>query len=54
MSSLDRQMMSRALQIAAKGRFTSSPNPAVGCVIAMADKVVAEGYTRPAGGIMLK
>lgn len=50
MSSLDRQMMSRALQIAAKGRFTSSPNPAVGCVIAMADKVVAEGYTRPAGG----
>ena len=50
MSSVDRQMMSRALQLAAKGRFTSSPNPSVGCVIAIADQVVAEGYTRPAGG----
>ncbi|MGX4676458.1 bifunctional diaminohydroxyphosphoribosylaminopyrimidine deaminase/5-amino-6-(5-phosphoribosylamino)uracil reductase RibD [SAR92 clade bacterium H246] len=50
MSSTDREMMSRALQLAAKGRYTTSPNPAVGCVIALDGAVVAEGYTRPAGG----
>ena len=46
----DREMMSRALQLAAKGRYTSSPNPAVGCVIAVDGVIVGEGYTRPAGG----
>jgi len=50
MSAVDRQMMSRALQLAAKGRYTTSPNPTVGCVIAIDDQIVAEGYTRPAGG----
>ncbi|MGB0449779.1 MAG: riboflavin biosynthesis protein RibD, partial [Porticoccaceae bacterium] len=39
--------MSRALQLAAKGRYTTSPNPAVGCVIVSGDKVIGEGYTRP-------
>jgi len=46
----DREMMSRALQLAAKGRYTSNPNPAVGCVIAVDGVIVGEGYTRPAGG----
>ena len=50
MSSFDREMMSRALQLAAKGRFTSSPNPTVGCVITMDDVIVSEGFTCPAGG----
>jgi diaminohydroxyphosphoribosylaminopyrimidine deaminase/5-amino-6-(5-phosphoribosylamino)uracil reductase len=46
----DREMMSRALKLAAKGRFTTSPNPTVGCVITVDGKVVGEGFTRPAGG----
>ena len=50
MSAVDRKMMSRALQLAAKGRYTTSPNPTVGCVIALDDQILAEGYTRPAGG----
>ena len=50
MSNIDREMMSRALQLAAKGRFTSSPNPSVGCVIARDGIIVGEGFTRPAGG----
>lgn len=50
MSTIDREMMSRALQLAAKGRYTSSPNPSVGCVIARDDAIIGEGYTRPAGG----
>ncbi|MDG1818549.1 MAG: bifunctional diaminohydroxyphosphoribosylaminopyrimidine deaminase/5-amino-6-(5-phosphoribosylamino)uracil reductase RibD [Porticoccaceae bacterium] len=45
----DREMMSRALQLAAKGRYTTSPNPSVGCVIAVDGAIVGEGYTRPAG-----
>jgi diaminohydroxyphosphoribosylaminopyrimidine deaminase/5-amino-6-(5-phosphoribosylamino)uracil reductase len=50
MSSYDREMMSRALQLAAKGRYTAAPNPTVGCVIELDGAVVGEGYTRPAGG----
>ncbi|MGB1869063.1 MAG: bifunctional diaminohydroxyphosphoribosylaminopyrimidine deaminase/5-amino-6-(5-phosphoribosylamino)uracil reductase RibD [Porticoccaceae bacterium] len=50
MSTVDRQMMSRALQLAAKGRYTSAPNPSVGCVIARDDRIIGEGFTRPAGG----
>jgi diaminohydroxyphosphoribosylaminopyrimidine deaminase / 5-amino-6-(5-phosphoribosylamino)uracil reductase len=46
----DREMMSRALQLAAKGRYTTSPNPSVGCVIVSDNKIIAEGFTRPAGG----
>ena len=46
----DREMMSRALQLAAKGRYTSSPNPAVGCVIVADGAIIGEGYTRPVGG----
>ena len=50
MSTIDREMMSRALQLATKARFTSSPNPAVGCVITRDGKIIGEGFTRPAGG----
>ena len=46
----DRKMMARALVMAAKGRFTAAPNPAVGCVITDNENIVGEGYTRPAGG----
>lgn len=43
-------MMSRALQLAEKARFTVAPNPAVGAVLAVGDSVLAEGFTRPPGG----
>jgi diaminohydroxyphosphoribosylaminopyrimidine deaminase/5-amino-6-(5-phosphoribosylamino)uracil reductase len=48
-SELDQQMMQRALALAEKGRWTTSPNPNVGCVIAQADTIVGEGYHHQAG-----
>lgn len=41
--------MTRALQLAAKGRGKVSPNPMVGSVIVSNGKVIAEGYHRGAG-----
>ncbi len=41
--------MSRALHLAARGRYTTSPNPNVGCVLVRDDQVVGEGYHRRAG-----
>lgn len=38
-----------ALQWAAKGMFSTSPNPRVGCVIARNGRIIGEGYTQPAG-----
>ena len=46
----DREFMSRALELAARGRFTTSPNPSVGCVLVIDGEIVGEGYTRPVGG----
>ena len=43
-------MMRRALELAAKGLYTTTPNPRVGCVIARDDKVVGEGWHEKAGG----
>ena len=48
-SSLDLQMMGRALELAAKGLYTTKPNPRVGCVIARDTEIVAEGWHRQAG-----
>jgi diaminohydroxyphosphoribosylaminopyrimidine deaminase/5-amino-6-(5-phosphoribosylamino)uracil reductase len=48
-SAIDHAMMARALQLAARGAFTSKPNPMVGCVIARKDKIVGEGFHRRAG-----
>lgn len=41
--------MRRALAIAEGGRYTVSPNPMVGCVIAEGESVLGEGYHRRAG-----
>jgi diaminohydroxyphosphoribosylaminopyrimidine deaminase/5-amino-6-(5-phosphoribosylamino)uracil reductase len=46
----DREYMSRALELAALGRFTTAPNPSVGCVLVEDGAIIGEGYTRPAGG----
>ena len=42
--------MQRALDLARQGRGYAEPNPQVGCVIAMADKVLAEGWHHQYGG----
>jgi diaminohydroxyphosphoribosylaminopyrimidine deaminase/5-amino-6-(5-phosphoribosylamino)uracil reductase len=47
---LDRAMMARALALAAKGLYTTSPNPRVGCVVAHGERVVGEGWHEKAGG----
>ena len=47
---LDRTMMQRALDLAARGRYTTAPNPRVGCVLAHGAEVVGEGFHRCAGG----
>jgi len=42
-------MMVRALALAARGLYTTTPNPRVGCVIARGDIVLGEGWHRQAG-----
>lgn len=49
-SPFDRDMMRRALGLAEKGLYTTTPNPRVGCVIAQGERVVAEGWHERAGG----
>ncbi len=46
----DHEHMARALELAARGIYTTKPNPAVGCVLVKDGAVVAEGWTQPAGG----
>jgi diaminohydroxyphosphoribosylaminopyrimidine deaminase/5-amino-6-(5-phosphoribosylamino)uracil reductase len=45
----DTQGMALALQWAAKGLLTTTPNPRVGCVIVKDGRVLGEGFTQPAG-----
>ncbi len=42
--------MRRALELGEKGRFSTSPNPMVGAVLARAGKQIAEGYHEKYGG----
>ena len=46
----DRDMMTRALVLAERGLFTTTPNPRVGCVIARDSLVLGEGWHERAGG----
>lgn len=45
----DEIYLARALQLAEKGRFTTTPNPNVGCVIVRNEQIVGEGYHLRAG-----
>lgn len=47
--SCDEMYLTRALQLAQKGRFTTMPNPNVGCVIVRNHQIVGEGYHARAG-----
>jgi len=49
-TAFDRAMMARALELAAKGLHTATPNPRVGCVLTQGDSVVGEGWHEKAGG----
>ncbi len=42
--------MAKAIQQAEKGRYSTHPNPRVGCVIVKADRLVASGFHEYAGG----
>lgn len=46
----DQQFMRQAIALAAQGRYTTAPNPAVGCVIVQNNQVVGRGFHRQAGG----
>lgn len=46
---LDRQMMAEALRLAERGRYSTSPNPRVGCVICRDDQIVSRGWHQRAG-----
>ncbi|MEB6337061.1 bifunctional diaminohydroxyphosphoribosylaminopyrimidine deaminase/5-amino-6-(5-phosphoribosylamino)uracil reductase RibD [Serratia rhizosphaerae] len=45
----DQLYMARAFELARLGRFTTAPNPNVGCVIVRDGKIVGEGYHLRAG-----
>lgn len=45
----DLEYMQLALQEAAKGLYTTSPNPAVGCVLVRDGKIIGRGYHHKAG-----
>ncbi len=49
-TALDARFMARALRLAERGRYTTSPNPRVGCVLAKDAEVVGEGWHIQAGG----
>jgi diaminohydroxyphosphoribosylaminopyrimidine deaminase/5-amino-6-(5-phosphoribosylamino)uracil reductase len=41
--------MARAIQLAKKGRYTTDPNPRVGCVLVRNDEIIGEGWHAKAG-----
>ena len=47
--STEQALMARALTLAANGRFTTDPNPRVGCLIVKDGEIVAEGWHQAAG-----
>ncbi|MCB2201438.1 bifunctional diaminohydroxyphosphoribosylaminopyrimidine deaminase/5-amino-6-(5-phosphoribosylamino)uracil reductase RibD [bacterium] len=47
--SADRKYMERALELAAKAKGKTAPNPMVGALLVKAGKVIGEGYHRRAG-----
>src|SRR4029434_8042442 len=46
----DRDYMRRAIELGARGLFTATPNPRVGCVIVREGRVIGEGWHERAGG----
>jgi diaminohydroxyphosphoribosylaminopyrimidine deaminase / 5-amino-6-(5-phosphoribosylamino)uracil reductase len=46
----DHAMMRRALELAEKGLYTTTPNPRVGCLVVKNEHIVGEGWHERAGG----
>lgn len=49
-SDIDFSYMQRALVLAERGMFITTPNPRVGCVLVRNGEILGEGSTQPAGG----
>ena len=49
MTGADYEHMARALQLAARGLYTTHPNPRAGCVLVRDGKIVGEGWHERAG-----
>ncbi|WP_392561446.1 bifunctional diaminohydroxyphosphoribosylaminopyrimidine deaminase/5-amino-6-(5-phosphoribosylamino)uracil reductase RibD [Orbus sturtevantii] len=49
-SDCDQTYMAKAIELAQLGRFTTTPNPNVGCVIVNDNQIIGEGYHIKAGG----
>jgi diaminohydroxyphosphoribosylaminopyrimidine deaminase/5-amino-6-(5-phosphoribosylamino)uracil reductase len=47
---IDQHYMAQAIRLAARGIYSTHPNPNVGCVIVNAGEVAGEGWHRQAGG----
>ncbi len=47
---LDHKYMSRSLQLARRGLYTTDPNPRVGCILVKNNNVLAEAWHEYAGG----
>ena len=45
----DRAFMSRALELAERGLYTTTPNPRVGCVLVRDGRIIGEGWHERAG-----
>lgn len=48
-SAIDHEFMARALRLAERGLYSTTPNPRVGCVIVKAGRMVGEGWHERAG-----
>jgi diaminohydroxyphosphoribosylaminopyrimidine deaminase/5-amino-6-(5-phosphoribosylamino)uracil reductase len=49
-SAFDHAVMRRALELAQKGLYTTTPNPRVGCVVTRDEKILGEGWHERQGG----
>lgn len=49
MMKTDLEFMARALQLAEQGRFTTDPNPRVGCVLVKDGRIISEGFHEKSG-----
>ncbi len=48
-SAFEHAAMGRALELAAQGRTSTQPNPRVGCVIAVGEQIIGEGWHQRSG-----
>jgi diaminohydroxyphosphoribosylaminopyrimidine deaminase / 5-amino-6-(5-phosphoribosylamino)uracil reductase len=49
LSEFDFEFMRRALALAERGLFNTTPNPRVGCVVVRDGELIGEGFTQPIG-----